>query len=949
MAEDKFAKIAEGYKTATDRGLKPITPPVLPQRNITLESGSRHSFLHYKKMDTKEELYAELKKMREYYKPFMQNFAPETNETEERFELNDFTVSFDGNTPQEIKIPQYGGPEGNHRAVYETSFTLNEFSGKAVYISFKGADYICEVFVNGEFVGNHEGFFAPFEFDITEFAKEGENKLKIVLKNDFRMGDGGDKIYAATGLGWDGAYDGWHHCPAGYGLYNKIFIEIRNKNHITDIFPRVNSGASEIWVECNGEDYGDVPVSFSVSVYGKNFKETVFEDFEFTPSTLIEAGVGDTLTEAQMIKDGILGNGAPLYLGHGFNRFIIPISIENRKIWSSETPWLYEVHVVMKVNGEVVSEKARTFGIRDFSQDLKSNPKGKFYLNGEEIRLRGANTMGYEQQDVLRGDFDRLIDDMLLAKICNMNFLRLTQRPVQEEIYDCCDMLGLMIQTDLPTFGVLRINKYAEALKQAEEMEKLVRSHPCCIVDTYINEPFPNANNMPHRMIDRKTLMNFFSAADDIIHMHNPDRVIKHVDGDYDPPSKLMPDNHCYTMWYNGHGIDMGKLHKGYWLDVMPGWHCGCGEFGAEGLDFCEVMREEYPKEWLKEPFDPNNILKAQTGPFHYFFYETPDSMENWVKESHRYQAFATKIMTSALRRNSYVNTFAIHLFIDAWPSGWMKTIMDCRRNPKPAFFAYRDCLSPVFCSIRSDRFTFFQDENIKLESYVLSDIGRPDEVIYEVTADGKTIYSGRTTETKDDFIGFIEFKAPKTADRTKITVYCAAIKDGEVKHYAQEEFEIWAKEELKPFNQVSYGEYDKNREKYDSEVKNGAKIIIAPTQAGDYKVGDTSYTVSDCQMGALYCVSRDTGHEAVKDFKPNDLRYFYDSELQRLAPIIEATIEGNGITNIVSSANRTDGEWHKTTAIGEVKFGKGKFILNQLLLKNKEMNPAAVKLMNSL
>ena len=53
-----------------------------------------------------------------------------------------------------------------------------------------------------------------------------------------------------------------------------------------------------------------------------------------------------------------------------------------------------------------------------------------------------------------------------------------------------------------------------------------------------------------------------------------------------------MPDNHCYPMWYNGHGIDIGKLHKGHWMYVKPDWYYGCGEFGAEGLDFVEVMKE---------------------------------------------------------------------------------------------------------------------------------------------------------------------------------------------------------------------------------------------------------------------------------------------------------------------------------------------------------------------
>ena len=62
----------------------------------------------------------------------------------------------------------------------------------------------------------------------------------------------------------------------------------------------------------------------------------------------------------------------------------------------------------------------------------------------------------------------------------------------------------------------------------------------------------------------------FFAAADIAVRLNNPDRVIKHVDGDYDPPSSTLPDNHCYPMWYNGHGIDIGKLHKGYWMPVQP-------------------------------------------------------------------------------------------------------------------------------------------------------------------------------------------------------------------------------------------------------------------------------------------------------------------------------------------------------------------------------------------
>ena len=60
--------------------------------------------------------------------------------------------------------------------------------------------------------------------------------------------------------------------------------------------------------------------------------------------------------------------------------------------------------------------------MRSFRMDDASEPKGRLFLNGREIRLRGANTMGFEQQDVMQRDWDNCIDDILLAKICHMNF-----------------------------------------------------------------------------------------------------------------------------------------------------------------------------------------------------------------------------------------------------------------------------------------------------------------------------------------------------------------------------------------------------------------------------------------------------------------------------------------------------------------------------------------------
>lgn len=958
MAKDQFAEIAAGYHVDENKGLVFPQPQPLDDKMFVLEAGGA-GFESPEKMTTEEQLKEELKRQRERHQSFLQNLAPALDEMVSRTELKEFSYSLNGGPVEKVTIPHYGGPRGDQKAVYTAEFSLKlPEEHQRVWVRFLGVDYRADVFVNGGYAGSHEGFFAPFEFDITSLVREGKNTLQVTVKNDFIMGGNdspeghsfGDKIYAATGPGWDDPEVGWHHCPPGMGIYNKVLIEIQNETAITDLFPRVNDTASQLWVDCRSSLLTGKEVAFDVSLYGQNFEETVFEHQKIVPTTAIEAGMGDTLTRSRLIAEGKLGAGTPLLLERGINTFVLPIEIPNPRLWSNETPWLYQVQVTMLVEGKAVSAKSCQFGVRTFVQDENSEPKGKFYLNGREIRLQGANTMGYEQQDVMQGDIDQLIDDILLAKICNMNFLRITQRPVQQEIYDYCDRLGLMVQTDLPMFGCLRINQYCEALRQAGEMERLIRSHPCCILDSYINEPFPNANNKPHCMVNRKQMMNFFRAADDVVHLYNPDRVTKHVDGDYDPPSETLPDNHCYSLWYNGHGLDFGHLHKGYWLAVKPGWHYGCGEFGAEGLDFADLMRRRYPKEWIQEPFDPANILRAQTAPFHYCFYETPHSMEEWVRESHRHQSFATKMMTAAMRRNEFINTFAIHLFIDAFPSGWMKTIMDCERRPKPAYFVYRDCLEPIFCNLRSDRFTFFGGETVEIEAYLCSDEKRPDTLRFFAELEGEVIASGEGAVRENAFQGKLSLKLPAVSKRSQLKVTMGAFIGQELVQTATEFFEIFPEQPVKSLSLLPYEEYQENREDYDKKISAGETVTFAPLTEGEYVICGKKVKVTACRMHPLYVVSRDTGHPLVKDFLPNDFSWWYDSEKDRIVPLIDAPFEAEDVEAVLTTGNQdNDGVWRKKLAFAQWNVGRGMVRICQVDLKNKEKNPVAAAFINRL
>src|SRR6185436_17349178 len=220
-------------------------------------------------------------------------------------------------------------------------------------------------------------------------------------------------------------------------------------------------------------------------------------------------------------------NKQPDPAGGGVNFYRVRFPLPDFRPWSLEQPWLYDFQATVRCPKLGTRDNAsRHFGMRSFRLDESSQPKGTFFLNGQEIRLRGANTMGFEQQDVMRGDLDRLRDDLLIAKIAHLNYLRITQRPVQEEVYDMADRLGLLIQTDFPLFGHVRPNQFGEGVRQAAEMERLIRSHPSCVLITYINERFSDQKSRGKisRRMGRQEMERFFTAADQAVLAQNPDR-----------------------------------------------------------------------------------------------------------------------------------------------------------------------------------------------------------------------------------------------------------------------------------------------------------------------------------------------------------------------------------------------------------------------------------------
>ena len=904
---------------------------------------------------------------------------------------------------QEVRLPHYGPPLGKAATLYRTEFELESSvaSREDVVLGFGGVDYACQVYLNGMCVGTHEGFFEEFEFSCREALRPGKNVLLVRVENDFTMlgsqKDGqainGDKIYAATGLGYNEPELGWHHCPAGMGIWNRVFLEGRARLQLTDLWvrPMPEEEEAEIRLEVTQRGRGSPEeATLQVSVFGQNFPATVLEKKKYQPSARTLRGFGDL--------DGDHQSEIPAQMENGVNFFTLRVPMPKARIWDLNSPWLYQAQVeVVDTNGKVLDALACSFGMRTFRQDEDSKPKGKFYLNGREIRLRGANTMGHLERCVMEGNLDQLRDDILLAKLTNMNFLRLTQRPVHREVYEMCDRLGLLLQTDMPMFATVRRNQLLEVVRQCSRMERHVRAHPSNILVSFINEPRPAAAAKPHRFLLRHEMERMFSMGSEAVRQENPDRVIKCVDGDYDPPAPSgMPDNHCYCGWYIGHGIDLGALEAGGWLPVKPGWHFGCGEFGAEGLDSYGVMKKYYPRDWqppsLKSAWTPQVLAESQSWNFHFLWYDTPKDAGGWIEVSQRHQEWITRLMTEAYRRHSWMNTFAIHLFIDAWPCGWMKAIMDVDRVPKKAWFAYRDALSPTAVSLRCSRTQVWSEEVVPVELWVSHD---PAEKlvgaswVYEVKLNGKGVAHGRAPAKvpacRSLGQGILPIRMP-AVEKVSVVQVGATLLDASGKPIHDRTIELrifprlgrrevlpwvpggsaktigWlgelgAKATARPKGEVSlivisnWATYEKSRAEIDAAVRGGAVALFMPLPPGVYRLGEQEITVRVAGMGPRHFVSGATGHPWVEGFGPEDFKFWHFASLGHSSPILMTVLEGRGWNTVLRSG---DGGWLRpwdyVPVVVERAEGKGRWVVCQVeLASTVETNPTAARFAQNL
>ncbi|MBR5191887.1 MAG: glycoside hydrolase family 2 [Clostridia bacterium] len=327
--------------------------------------------------------------------------------------------------------------------VYKRTINVQNTSNLTI-LHFGAVDCICSVYVNGNFVCKNENGYLPFSADITKFITVGENQLKVEVVDSLNKNYPYGKQTNKRGGMW--------YTPIS-GIWQTVWLENVPKNYIKKlkITPTLNSVKIEV--------FG-----------GEKIKTLTLEgvDYEFE----------DALT----------------------------ISIKNPKLWTPETPNLYNFTIV---SGEDKIESY--FALRE----VGFNEKG-LTLNGKNYFFNGVLDQGYFPDGIyLPPNEQGFIDDIKNMKELGFNMLRKHIKIEPEIFYYYCDKIGMAVfqdfvnngkysfvaDTALPTIGFKKFKLGLPTKKQKEiflevssKTVKQLYNFPCVVYYTIFNEGWGQHN-----------------------------------------------------------------------------------------------------------------------------------------------------------------------------------------------------------------------------------------------------------------------------------------------------------------------------------------------------------------------------------------------------------------------------------------------------------------------
>ena len=484
----------------------------------------------------------------------------------------------------------------------KTTIPANFIKDKVI-LHFGAVDQIAEVFINGQFAIKHIGGFLPFEVDIKPFLidENVEIILRVIDTTNTSYHSSGKQSLTPGGI--------WYKPQSG--IYMPVWLESVSNGYIESI---------KITPDI---DLGSVKISFKSEI---KCAKLLLNDKKYD----IEAD-----------SDNI-------------------IPIEDMKLWSPESPYLYEFKII---NG--VDAVDSYFAMRKVS--LIKNNKGRLViaLNNNEYFMKGVLDQGYYQEGLLTPNSDEdYINDINLIKSLGFNVSRKHIKIESLRWYYHCDRLGLLVWQDfvngctkydfwlnqVPLFVRYKISdkRYKAFFRENEEGRKeayqefldtidLLYNCPCIVLWTIFNEGWGQ--------FDAKKIYEELKKVD-------PTRLYDHASG-----------------WHDQGSGDFKSMHIYKWKVKVPSKHKVknrafiCSECGAYILDkrlkeakkkegFIYLLfnnKEDFQKEY--ERFIKEEIIPSKQNGMSAFIYTQISDVEEEMNGFISYDRKEIKVDVNAIKK----------------------------------------------------------------------------------------------------------------------------------------------------------------------------------------------------------------------------------------------------------------------------------------------------------
>lgn len=388
-------------------------------------------------------------------------------------------------------------------AYYRKSFLADEtLKDKRVFLRFEGVGQVADLYVNGEFVGEHKGGYSAFAFELTKMLKYGkENEILMRVNNASRP----DVIPVNHVL--FGVYGGIYR-PVWLVVTEKVNIAVNDCAspgvYITQKNVSPKSADVKVKVKLENKNAAPQQVVLENAIYDRNGKLCQKESREITVTP------------------------------QGTQSFETDFVIRKPNLWQGrKDPYLYKVVTQVKAGGRVLDEMVQPLGLRKY--EIVAG-KG-FYLNGELYPMYGVcrhqdwwnigSALKKENHDF----------DMAMIMDIGATTVRFAHYQQSDYIYSKCDSLGLIIWAEIPFVNRVSTKEADNAKQQLKELIRQSFNHPSIYIWGLHNEVYNPAEYTAtltkelHDLAKTEDPDRYTSSVNGFGHMEHPVNVNADVQG----------------------------------------------------------------------------------------------------------------------------------------------------------------------------------------------------------------------------------------------------------------------------------------------------------------------------------------------------------------------------------------------------------------------------------